>query len=208
MNALRLLLVRHAETALNAERRYQGLVDPPLSPAGVARAERLRTTLASLGEGGASFRSVHSSDRRRALQTAAVAMPGVRVTADPRLRELDFGAFDGRTWEENLAAHGDLFRAWVNDPAGVRPPSGETLDDLERRVEEWLHELPLDVDIVVFTHAGVIHVILARALGISFHQARGEAMAPGDTLSLIFHLDYRDRAAAWTRLPTHPRSHP
>ncbi len=188
---LTLTLVRHGETALNAERRYQGRIDPPLSEHGAAQAAALANVLRralsaeAAGHAAPPAPIVYASDSTRALHTAALALPGATVVPEPRLRELDFGAFDGRSYEENLDAHGDLFRAWIDDPAGVRPPGGETLPELEARIADWLDTLPRDGHVIAFTHGGPIHAILARLHRVPFVVARHHGVAPGDALRLI-----------------------
>src|SRR5260370_6596529 len=127
-----LTLIRHAATASNDDGRYQGQGDPDLSIRGVSQAKALARRLV---EQGAVFDSIWASDRRRAWHTAALAVPRARVRQDARLRELDFGVFDGRTYEENLARHPNLFPAWLADPWHVRPPLGGTLAELATRIE-------------------------------------------------------------------------
>ena len=205
---LTLVLVRHGETALNAEGRYQGRIDPPLSARGVEQGRGVGEVLggalsdaataqgARVARGGGSARvatgpeaapavTVHASDRRRALSTAALACPGAPIHPEPRLRELDFGAFDGLTCHENLEAHGDLFRCWLDAPARVRPPGGETLPELEVRIADWLDTLPRRGCLVAFTHGGPIHAILARLLRIPFLAARRHPLGPGEALRVI-----------------------
>jgi broad specificity phosphatase PhoE len=178
-----LILVRHAETELNAERRYQGRVDPPLSERGRCQArqlgQRLARTLSADPAGHASL-EVHSSVSDRAKRTAAIALPGWSASTDSRLAELDFGVFEGRTYEENLAAFGDRFRAWIADPEGVRPPGGETLAELRTRVHEWLDALPDDRTVIAFTHGGPIRVVLARLLDVGYADTWELEIAPCD----------------------------
>ena len=95
--AIRLLLVRHGETIWNAESRLIGLTDLPLSEGGSQQAAQLTARLA--GEG---IDSIYASDLQRAAQTAAAIGDGcgVRPQADPRLREMDFGEWEGLTFPD------------------------------------------------------------------------------------------------------------
>lgn len=204
---LDLILVRHTATALNDTRRYQGHVDPPLTRAGEARAaalwEELNGRLASLADRRATPASaaatytgaddptravrrlrVYTSDLRRAHRTAALALPGVVATPDPRLRELDFGEFDGADYAENLRRHGDRFRAWIADPAAAPPPGGEALGEFEARVLAWLREQPAGGIVVAFTHGGPIRVLLAHGRGVPFDHVDAAACRPGEILHL------------------------
>jgi broad specificity phosphatase PhoE len=92
-----LLLVRHGETDWNAERRWQGHADVPLSERGRDQAERLAEELEN-----ARVDAVYSSDLSRARETAEIvgARLGVPVVLDPDLREIDVGSREGLTWPE------------------------------------------------------------------------------------------------------------
>ena len=92
-----LLLVRHGETDWNAEGRLQGHTDRPLSEFGRRQAHALADRLA-----GDSIVAVYASDLSRARQTAEIvaARLGLDVALDPRLREKDWGTWEGLTPEE------------------------------------------------------------------------------------------------------------
>ncbi len=93
-----LLLVRHGETAWNAERRWQGHADVPLNERGRAQALTLAEELA--GDGRVDV--VYASDLARARETAEILARrlGVELVLDPDLREIDVGSREGRTWTE------------------------------------------------------------------------------------------------------------
>lgn len=162
---LRLTLVRHGTTAWNDSGRYQGWSDTPLSEQGVAEAERLRARLA-----GERFDRVVASDLLRARRTAEIALPGVAVETDRRFREMNFGAWEGLTWDECTARDGDLPARWAADPASCAPPEGESAAEFEARVAAGLDALPAEGSALVVAHAGTIHAVLARWLGITLKQ--------------------------------------
>jgi probable phosphoglycerate mutase len=103
-----LLLVRHAETDWNAERRWQGHADVPLNARGLEQAQMLAQQLA-----GQPVDAIYASDLSRARDTAAAvgARLGVDVVVDPDLREIDVGPIEGLTAEE---ARG--FEGWHGEP--------------------------------------------------------------------------------------------
>lgn len=179
---LRLTVVRHGTTEWNETGRYQGWGDPPLSERGRAEAERLRARLA-----GEAFDQVVASDLLRARETAGIALPGAPVETDRRLREMHFGAWEGLTWDECTARDGDLLVRWTADPAAVAPPEGESAAAFEARVAAALDALPAEGSALVVAHAGTIHAVLARWLGVTLKQTFALRIGPcGITRAWVF----------------------
>ena len=131
---MRLLLIRHAEPSEDARGRCYGRLDVGLSPHGREQAGELARALA-----GTRLEAVYSSPRRRAVETAAALDPSSVV--DERLRELDFGEFEGRTYDEIAASHPEVYRRWMETPTEVRFPGGESYSELRRRVLAAVHDL-------------------------------------------------------------------
>lgn len=122
--------------------------------------------LARLSAGLPATARVISSDLIRAAATAD-ALQGARprLPHDARLREIHFGAWEGRTWAEVEQAD-PAIRAFWETPGPVRAPQGEGWDDLSARVAAALDALvPLGGDIVVVAHFGAILAALQRATG-------------------------------------------
>ena len=176
---VRLILVRHGSTALSEQGRYQGWIDVPLTPRGIREAGELGRRWNSM-----EIDALWSSDLRRARQTAEIAFPGRSVGLDPRLREIDFGVFDGLTYEENRKRFEGSFCGWLEDPASGRPPGGESLGELEARVASWLNEVASDRELpgdrlhMAVTHGGVMRVAMALAHGIPFADAARLSLPP------------------------------
>ncbi|MGH7458466.1 MAG: histidine phosphatase family protein [Longimicrobiaceae bacterium] len=160
---LKLTLVRHAPTAWNEAKRYQGWGDLGLSTVGRARARRLAERLQ-----GRRFDRVVCSDLRRARETAELIVPGQEVTCDLRLREMNFGAWEGLTRGECRKRFGERYRAWTKDPTTHPPPGGETLAGFEERVRRAADELPSAGTCLAVGHAGTMRILLSRALGVPF----------------------------------------
>ncbi|MGH3035715.1 MAG: histidine phosphatase family protein [Gaiellaceae bacterium] len=164
--ATRLVLVRHAETENSARGRCYGRLDVPLSPRGLRQAEAIADALADLG-----LAAVYTSPLARALDTArpTAAALGIDPVVVESLRELDFGEVEGLRYDQIEAERPELFRAWMDDPAGVRFPGGESLADLRARVLPALAEIRArharDA-VAIVAHGGVIRVVLAEALGL------------------------------------------
>lgn len=126
-----ILLVRHGETQATSEGRYEGDGDSPLTIEGQRRVKYLSNILASIG-----IDAVYSSPKKRCLETAwAIAEPhSLTVQVVPGLQEVNFGLWEGLTFEEVRRKDPDLSARWLDDPAHVRPPSGETLEEMASRV--------------------------------------------------------------------------
>ena len=165
---MKLVLARHAESAWNAERRFQGRTDVGLSDAGLAQAAALARAVARRRVG-----AVYSSPLRRARETAEIVAKerGLTVTLVDDLRELSLGAWEGRTVDDVLAMEADAYRNWRERPYDCPPPEGEHIADVARRV---LPVMELIVsshadgqEALVVSHGGVISVYLCHLLGLS-----------------------------------------
>jgi broad specificity phosphatase PhoE len=194
----RLLLLRHGQSTWNAEGRWQGWADPPLSAEGEAQSRRAAAWLA--GEG---FTGVVSSDLRRARQTAAIVATELGLPEPPvdaRLRERDVGEWSGRSHDEINRLWPGQLEAWR---AGQleRPPGGESQDELTARVMAGIREwVAVDGVLLVVTHGGVIHTV-GVALGQTWFgngNLGGAWVEPGPVAGLRVHLPDGDEQAATT----------
>jgi probable phosphoglycerate mutase len=147
----RIWLLRHGSTASNEQGRFLGWADEDLSAAGRAEAIRLRLTLSDIEPD-----HVWASDLRRAVETARLAVGEPRV--DERLRELDFGELEGKTWFDCTP----VVRAALERFEGFRAPGGESLDQLRSRVHSFVDELGAGKHLIV-THGGVIRLLMREA---------------------------------------------
>ena len=108
---------------------------------------------------------VWTSPRLRARETAMAISPEPLVDDD--LRELDFGEFEGRTFDEIAASEPEIYRAWMETPTRVRFPGGESYADLKARVVPSLERIWGEhASSIVVTHGGVIRAALAAWLDI------------------------------------------
>lgn len=124
----------------------------------------------------------YSSPLQRCLRLANDLLPA-EISTDKRLQELNFGDWELRRWDDLGQAGVD----WGNNFVTYRPPGGETVLELHRRVLDFWQELiarknPSPCAIV--THAGVIRVILAHQKGLSLQQAYSISVSYGQIISL------------------------
>lgn len=97
-----------------------------------------------------------SSDLTRATESAA-RLTYATVALEPRLREMNFGAWEGRRWADIEATDSERLQAWMMDWTTVAAPGGESFADVVARVRSWLDELPRDDHRhLVVAHAGAI----------------------------------------------------
>lgn len=146
----RLLLVRHGQSTWNAEHRWQGHSDPPLSELGERQARLAAEAVAGLG-----FTAVISSDLLRARQTAAFLAPAdLEITVEPALKERTVGEWEGLTRAEIEARYPGM----LGSP--TRPPGFETDESLVARVQPALESIAARLGVqgvaLVVTHGGVI----------------------------------------------------
>lgn len=157
------LLIRHAQSAWNAESRAQGWSDPPLSALGEAQATELAPALAGL-----DLALAACSDLERARQTAAILARPLGLgepVVDARLRERELGWWTGHTGEETAAGWPDEVAAWRAHELD-RPPGGESTESVCLRVTAALVALASAYGeavgrraLLVVTHGGVISAL-------------------------------------------------
>jgi alpha-ribazole phosphatase len=186
--ATRLLLVRHADTDVSMQGRCFGRLDVGLSGEGRRQASELGAVLR-----GVPLAAVGSSPLVRALVTAeAIARPhGLRPLALDALREIDFGELEGLTYDEIRAERPDLYQEWMESPATVRFPGGESLAYLRARVLPAVSEIVKrhrGEVVAVVAHGGVVRVVLADALGLADGAAFRLRLACGG-LSVVDRLE-------------------
>lgn len=162
----RLLIIRHGQSTWNAEGRWQGQADPPLSTVGVEQAERAAASLSGLG-----FTSVVASDLERAQRTGELIAARLDLgpaEIDGRLRERDVGDWSGARAAEIHERWPGQLEAWREGKL-ERPPNGERDTDMGARVDAVLRDLSARRGVIlVVTHGGVIHYIVRSRGGSRF----------------------------------------
>ena len=167
---MRLLLARHGESTWNAERRFQGSTDIPLSARGRAQAGALARGLRSY-----RVRAAYVSPFRRARETAELALAGtgVPVVVLDDLRELSLGQWEGCTVDQIRAQEGDPYVAWLRAPHDCPPPGAEPLPVVGERMRAAVARIaaahPNGDDVLVVAHGGVISVYACELLGCSIN---------------------------------------
>ena len=163
---VRLVLLRHGQTALSVERRYSGRGNPELTELGVAQAQGAADRIAAESE----VAAIITSPLRRTRQTADAvsARIGVPVTEDPGFIETDFGGWEGLTFSEAKARDPQVHTQWLADPS-VPTPDGESFDQVAQRVIAAKERVVADYagkTVVVVSHVTPIKSLLRHALDV------------------------------------------
>ena len=152
----RVLLLRHPPVARAWAGRCYGRSDMGLSRVGTAMA---RAIVAGLVDRGITA-VVHSDMRRTRPLAAAVARAAdCPIVVDPRWRERDFAAWEGRTWHSIWRETGDAMDRMMTDPGGFRPGGGETGADVAARLIAAWGDLPRGGVTLVVAHGGPIAAV-------------------------------------------------
>lgn len=169
------LLARHGETDWNTAKRIQGTTDIPLNDNGLKQAQLLYQSLA--GEK-VNVSRIYCSRQKRALKTAETvgAYYKVPVQVIHGLEEMNFGIFEGHTWEEIAALYPDELDQWQSDKRYHRVPDGESCQDLLERLFLAFEQIAGETeaatsagdDILIITHGMVILSLLTLQDDLDF----------------------------------------
>ncbi len=155
---MRILLMRHGMTAANKLRLYNGRTDDPLCEEGAAHA--LQTGIDP------TVTHVYASPMKRAVETARLKFPNARITVADELREMDFGDFEGRGYDQ-LKDDPD-YQRWYASGGSLPCPNGECVSGFGERVCRAFHAIVgahignKEQSLVIVAHGGTLMAILGR----------------------------------------------
>ncbi len=167
MTTTRLWLIRHGEPVPDEIRgKCYGRLDVSLSVGGRLQIESVARHLES-----EPFHAIYASPRRRTLESAEIlaSFHTCEVQIEPDLREIDFGDFEGVSYDDIAERYPELFRQWMEKPTEVEFPNGESFTKMRFRVTRSIAALLTrhrGECIALVTHGGVIRIVLADALAI------------------------------------------
>ena len=181
----RIYLVRHGATDLTADDRFAGSSDVPLSDTGrrqvASLAERLR---------GEDLDAIYASPLQRTVETARIlGVPhGLEPIAEPGLREIDYGHWEGLRRSEVESAFRDEYAIWLEDPFVIAPAGGESgvnvlnraLPVVRRIVERHRHRT-----VVVVSHKGTNRLLIGSLLGFDMRGYRDRLEQSPAALSIL-----------------------
>lgn len=152
-------LVRHGETEMNITGVYYGWTDVGLSEKGVMQAEDLYDILQDV-----HFDAVISSSLIRAVETASIVSgynPDV-IIRDDRLRELNFGEWEGIHHRELKENHKEVLEKWGSDWKNTAPPGGESFFEIYIRVKSSIEDIIKEYRgkrVLIVSHQGTMKII-------------------------------------------------
>ncbi|MGY1496242.1 histidine phosphatase family protein [Streptomyces sp. QTS52] len=188
-----LLLVRHGETEWSASGQHTSWTDLPLTPHGEEQAKSLAPLLA-----GRTFARVVTSPLTRAVRTAELAgLSG--ASADPDLREWEYGGYEGVTTAEIQRTRPDWFLFTDGVVPGPDGHPGESPEEVGRRADRALAHIEDALgegDVVLVAHGHFLRVLTARYLGLPPADGRLFQLATGTVSRLSTEHD-RPVIAEW-----------
>ena len=190
----RILLIRHGEVAESFRGRFIGTTEAPLSDSGRAECRALRQRVADF-----SPELFFCSPLRRAIESLElVKVPHVRSVFDPRLREIDFGRWEGLLFDEiaGIATPEEL-RVWAEEPERMVFPGGEAFAAFAARVDAFTRDLVRESIecAAVVTHGGVLMRMISGWKGLPTRRQH-EVPPPRGSLS-VFEYNH----GVWNHVP-------
>lgn len=154
---MKIYLIRHGETDCNRMGRIQGCYDCELNETGIAQAVELSKKVVCENY---KFSRIYTSPLKRALHTAQIVSEAIRVDCVPmdNLKELNFGEWEGLTWDEVRAKYPTQYEEWYENRRDTKVPMGESYQDmLNRNLLAIQHILNTENEnIAIVTHGAVI----------------------------------------------------
>ncbi|BDZ30320.1 histidine phosphatase family protein [Lactiplantibacillus sp. WILCCON 0030] len=191
---MQLYFVRHGRTQYNVEHRFQGgSADSPLVESGIAGAKAAGNYLRHV-----QFAKVYSSPQGRALDTAKLITAENQwqptITIEPRLREFDFGSWDGQL-EQDVTPKDQLEKV-IHEPAKYQPElanGGENFAEFMARTTAAIHEavakagIDNPLPVLIVSHGLVTTMTLKTLMGVPIAGLRDPFVVDGKVLNTVGH---------------------
>jgi len=161
-----IFMLRHGRTGFPG--RYIGARDVPLSSEGISQIERLQKSLCH-----EDFDAVYASPLYRCRQSCKILFPDTVIEYSDALREIDFGRWEGLSFEEINEQDPDRVQQWAEDPLHFTFPEGESVASFTTRIEAIARRLSKKSQkkVLLVCHGGIIRGLLCTFLGIDYKNA-------------------------------------
>lgn len=150
-----LYLLRHGQSEANISKRYCGITDVELSCLGIKQAQKAALYFKDI-----NISNIYSSPLKRAYNTAEAVSKatGVQIKKEECLKEVNFGIFENKTWDEMVSEQKSETDNWIKLKHKYKFPMGEGYDDVINRIASFLDDV--EDNSVIVSHFGVIQSIL------------------------------------------------
>jgi alpha-ribazole phosphatase/probable phosphoglycerate mutase len=163
----RLFLIRHGNTADEETKKvYKGRTDIPLSPKGIARMEKAARFLSAF-----KLDRIYTSTLSRSVDSGRIIAraQGLDARVLPAFDEVDFGAWEGLSFDEIKQRYPEDFARWLVDPGNHPPPRGESFRKARKRSMDQLKKILGEdegLTIGIVAHAGILRIMIFSLLGM------------------------------------------
>ncbi|WP_100278752.1 histidine phosphatase family protein [Mariprofundus aestuarium] len=169
-------LLRHG--ALEGGIKYRGQVDDPLTSAGRMDMDRVWSMVAG------DVDTIVTSPLSRCAEPASAWAKevGIECIIEPRVAEIHYGKWEGKTIPEIQAEYPGLLERWRKNPEGMRPPGGESPEEHRARLNNWWQEVcesHQNRHLLLVTHSGSMRMLLAHTLSAPIASTRNLSMPYG-----------------------------
>ncbi|WP_112479584.1 histidine phosphatase family protein [Vibrio variabilis] len=169
-------LIRHGETHWNLEHRAQGSMNSNLTERGKTQAREAMAKIEAV-----DFDVAYSSSSGRALETAKILLADMStpIIELDELKEIDMGAWEGKTWSEIQSTYGEQYEQFWKRPSHYQPINGETFEVLtERAIDVFNHitSTNSDSNILIVSHAAFIKTLVTKLLSRPIDEVWDEPM--------------------------------
>lgn len=182
----KIFLIRHGITEQNEQRRYCGISDVCLSSQGREQAQSLADLLNR-----EKFDSIHTSPLKRCLETSSLIAKSHDITPEPLagLSEINFGLWEGLTFDEIQSRYPDQLKLWSEDPDDFTFPQGESVCNFRKRVLSSLDTILTDQgNSLVVAHGGSLRVIICHLCGWPMKNLHSFELDPA-SLTILIHYE-------------------
>ncbi len=181
----KLFLVRHGLTVQNQQRRYCGVTDVSLSEQGFEQAQLVSQHLSP-----EKFTSIYTSPLKRCVATAKAICktPDICVESLAGLAEIDFGLWEGLTFEEIQTAYPEQLKMWCENLDDFSFPQGESVCDFRKRVLASLKMiLEGQGDVLIVAHGGSLRIIICHLCGWPMESLHSFELDPASVTILKYY---------------------
>ena len=159
---MNLYLIRHGECSGNKGSYIGSGSDISINSLGIDQLRKLSSDLKNIIESESTI--IYSSSLKRSVESSSILSRelGISLNIDSRLNEINFGIWEGLTYNQIMEGWSDIATIWYNNPFDITPPNGEPFRDFFNRVDSFfkeLKELKTYKNIVLVTHGGVIQIL-------------------------------------------------